>query len=196
MYKKKVCVLYWCPYGSYVINGLEWQHGFELFLHFDINGSLWNFPKRKTTDKFIMHVKFIFLKIWDEHFFKKFFCNLTNCVQIIAKKRLGLLLFSRDGRVIAKIHFFFILFNLARRAQPSTNKLLHKSFTIFTQLQSIIFFSAFNCSPILKKVFFFNTFQQNIKCMNNIIRKAVLAPLIFKAPTPWPILHPPPPSLF
>ena len=40
MYKKKVCVLYWCPYGSYVINGLEWKHGFEHFLHFDINVSL------------------------------------------------------------------------------------------------------------------------------------------------------------
>ena len=85
---------------------------------------------------------------------------------------------------MAKTHFFLIFLNLARRAQPSTNKLLHKSFAFFTQLQSIIFFSAFNCSPILKKVFFFNTFQQNIKCMNNIVRKAILAHPIFKAPTP------------
>ena len=36
IYKNKVCVLCWCPYGRCVINDLEWQHDFELFLHFDI----------------------------------------------------------------------------------------------------------------------------------------------------------------
>ena len=35
-YKNKVCILCWCPCGRCVINGLEWQHGFELFLQFAI----------------------------------------------------------------------------------------------------------------------------------------------------------------
>ena len=37
MCKNKVCVLYWCPYRRCVINGLEWKHGFEFFIQFDIN---------------------------------------------------------------------------------------------------------------------------------------------------------------
>ena len=47
MYQNKVSVLYWCPYVGCVINGLEWQHGFEFFLQFDINVSQWNFQKEK-----------------------------------------------------------------------------------------------------------------------------------------------------
>ena len=39
MYKNKVCVLYWDRYGRCVVNGLEWQRDFELFLQFDINVS-------------------------------------------------------------------------------------------------------------------------------------------------------------
>ena len=31
MQKNKVCALYWCPCRRCVINGLEWQHDFELF---------------------------------------------------------------------------------------------------------------------------------------------------------------------
>ena len=47
MYKNKVCVLYWDQYGRCVINVLEWQRDFELFLQFDINVSQWNFQKEK-----------------------------------------------------------------------------------------------------------------------------------------------------
>ena len=47
MYKNKFCVLYWFPYRHCVINGLEWQNDFELFL---------------LTDKFIMHVAIEFKK--------------------------------------------------------------------------------------------------------------------------------------
>ena len=61
MFKNKVCVLYWGPYGRCVINGLEWQRDFELFLQFYINVSQGNFQK-KTTDKFIMHVPINFSK--------------------------------------------------------------------------------------------------------------------------------------
>ena len=39
VYAKRVCALYWCANGRFVINGLQWQHGFELFLQFAINVS-------------------------------------------------------------------------------------------------------------------------------------------------------------
>ena len=154
MHKNKACLLCWCPYGRCVINDLEWQHCFELFLQFGINVSQWNF-KKKTTDKFIIHVAINFLNSWDKHFLNRFFaiCNVFhNCVQIITKERLGLVLFRRDGRVITNIHiFFWFVSNLAQRVQPSENKILHKCFTIFTQLQSIV--KSLNCSPIFKQVF-------------------------------------------
>ena len=50
----------------------------------------------------------------------------------LSQIKVRLVLFSRDGRVIANIHFFWLVSNLAQRAQPSENKILHKCSTIFT----------------------------------------------------------------
>ena len=46
MYENKLCVFYWCP-SRRVINGIEWQKGFEIFLQFAINVSQYNFHKEK-----------------------------------------------------------------------------------------------------------------------------------------------------
>ena len=65
--------------------------------------------KRKTTRKFIKRMAVNFLKL-RRTFCKKIFCNLTRRSSIIlAKKSLGLVLFSRDGWVTADIHIFFDL---------------------------------------------------------------------------------------
>ena len=114
-------------------------------------------PKIKTTVRFIMHVATIFLKKLRRKFFKNIFCNLVSLSSIIVwrllqKKRLGLVLFSRDGRVMTNICIFGgVVSNLVQRTQPSENKIWHRCFTIFSQLPSII--KPLNCSPILKKVF-------------------------------------------
>ena len=151
MYKNKVCVFYWCLFGRCVINGLEQNIKTKL---------------RQT-------------------FLKKIFSNLMSrfsiIIQIIAKNRLGLVLISRDGRVIAKIHiFFWLVSNLAQRAQSSENKLLHKCFTIFiflcNEIKNIKLFSYFETS------YSFSTFKQNIKCMNNIVRKGLPASPFLRHP--------------
>ena len=163
MYKNRFCVLYWCPYQHCVINGLEWQNDFELFLQFVISVCQWNLQKQKLLINLLCMWQMNLKKLrWT--FFKTTFCHLTSRPSIIAcelsrKKRLGLALFSRDGWVITNI-FFRLVSSLGQRAQPSENKLLRTCFTIFNELQSIIFFlqrienkKTLNGSPILKKVF-------------------------------------------
>ena len=123
MYKNKVCVFYWCLYGRCVINGLEQNIKTKL---------------RQT-------------------FLKKIFSNLMSrfsiIIQIIAKNRLGLLLFSRDGRVIAKIHIFFGLCLIQLKG------LNPQKISFYTSVSLFSFFSAMNWklktlnySPILKQV--------------------------------------------
>ena len=53
------------------------------------------------------------------------------------KVRLGTTLQGWSGNC-KHTYFVWLVSNLAQRAQPSENKILHKCFTIFTQLESII----------------------------------------------------------
>ena len=43
MYKNKVCVIYWCPYGSCVMDTVATQ--FQIFFQFAFNISQRNFQK-------------------------------------------------------------------------------------------------------------------------------------------------------
>ena len=174
MYQNKVSVLYWCPYVGCVINGLEWQHGLNFFFNL-ISMSVNETSKKKNYS--LIH------NACDNQFFKKIFCNLTSMSSLIVcrlsrKKMLRLVLFSRDGRVIASIHIFFGFCLIQLKGLNPQKIRSYISVSLFPHNFNLSLLSNFEESVS------FNTFKQNIKCMNNIIRKGVPAPsYLFKAPT-------------